>query len=783
MLDVVPAELRSLVSESLRCLGEIILAKEGRKFYDEVEALRLLTRSLRDSDDETVFSELQKRYAEFSKSNDGKKLEKLTKSFGLALELFNVCETAYRSYRIIHTATGTQQIDLKNTSVTWVFTAHPTEARTEATIEIFRRIQNLLIENLQGARSQFPSEELKYLLTLAWHADIAPTSNPSVEDEAKHILNIALSDESQKMVSNFMRESQHRLRLRTWVGGDKDGHPGVGPKQTQNSLQLSRDMILSKIVGLLESAVKDLTRHSAAESPAATKQIILAIKALKSKSKTLAKLKLADGKRVWVWKLQFAKLLESAQKKLGTPTEQLLKIKSLLELFPSFVMPLEMREDAAILKEICEAPKSQQRKFAIVQMLEKIKWLSAACRQEYLQGFVISQCNSADDFLNALKLVQTYLGDYNLPIIPLFENRHALENAADMVTKIPDVPKVRETIKTKWGNKLEVMVGYSDSAKEMGVLSSRYLISNTLPKVSKICAQHEITPVFFHGSGGSISRGGGSTSEQLSWWPAEAKSRIKMTIQGEMVQRSFASGPILIQNLKKLLHQNQIAAPRPHDKSDTLIKLIAGQETHYRALVAEPDFLKLISDATPYEYLQYLKIGSRPAKRKKLEGVSSLRAIPWVLCWTQTRSLLPIWWGLGSAWAAANAAERKAILNDFKNSELLSSYVKQLGFSLAKVEPGIWRMYLENLSSNPTYAKRFFERFEKEFEAACDFVDAMSGTTDLLWFRPWLGASIRVRSPMIYPLHLAQLWALKNHDVSLMRQTVTAIASGMLTTG
>jgi phosphoenolpyruvate carboxylase len=783
MLNAVPEELRNLVSESLRCLGEIILNKEGKKFFTEVEDLRLLTRSLRDADDEHVFVELQKALNVYFKKNSAHKLERITKSFGLALELINVCETSYRSFRIIKNSTTYEKQGQNPTSVTWVFTAHPTEARTEDTIEIFRRIQNLMIETLQGSRASFPNDELKYLLNLAWHADLAPTSKPSVEDEARHILNIVLSDESQKTVANFIRHSGHQLKLRTWVGGDKDGHPGVGPKQTLNSLQLSRDIILPKVFSLLESVLGDLKKHPASDSKNTTQKLIKSIQRIKTSSRALRKLTANDGKRVAAWNKSFHALSSQIEKELGSNFEQFTKIKSIFEVFPYLVLPLEMREDAAILKEIIESPKSKQKKFAIVQMLEKVKWLSGSGAQNYLQGFVISQCNESEDFMNALNLVNTYLGDERLPVIPLFENRHALETATTMVSKILTNKSVRQLIEAKWNHKLEVMVGYSDSSKEMGVLSSRYLIAKTLPQIASICSEKKITPIFFHGSGGSISRGGGSTSEQCSWWPAEAKSRIKMTIQGEMVQRSFASGPILIQNLKKLIEQNQTTAAKHHQTSAALAIFVSAQEKHYRNLVSEPKFLKLISEATPYEYLQHLQIGSRPAKRKKLDGISSLRAIPWVLCWTQTRSLLPVWWGIGSAWDAASEAERKAIYEDFKNSELISSYVKQLGFSLAKVEPGIWRLYLENLSTDEEYRKEFFAKFETEFAGACNFVQAMSGSKDLLWFRPWLGASIKVRSPMIFPIHLVQLWALKNHDVSLMRQTVTAIASGMLTTG
>ena len=191
-------------------------------------------------------------------------------------------------------------------------------------------------------------------------------------------------------------------------------------------------------------------------------------------------------------------------------------------------------------------------------------------------------------------------------------------------------------------------------------------------------------------------------------------------------------------------------------------------------------FLNLIKKATLYPYLHELKIGSRPSKRKTLQGVQDLRAIPWVLCWTQNRALFLNWWGLGSAWEKLSPQEKKEIRKKYLTQDpFLTVFLKQLGFSLAKVELSIWSLQLKELAQNSDE----FELWENEFCKTLRAFLEITKETNLLWFRPWLGESIYLRSALIFPLNLIQIIAIKRKDKKLIRATVTGIASGMLTTG
>jgi phosphoenolpyruvate carboxylase len=163
--------------------------------------------------------------------------------------------------------------------------------------------------------------------------------------------------------------------------------------------------------------------------------------------------------------------------------------------------------------------------------------------------------------------------------------------------------------------------------------------------------------------------------------------------------------------------------------------------------------------------------------------VPALRAIPWVLCWTQTRVLFQTWWGIGTAWDSATSSERAALRREFGKNPLFRSFVQALGFTLAKVELPIWEFYLAQSGLEPKEIAAFRAEFRDELAGTHTFFKGITGKSDPLWFRPWLGRSIELRASMIHPLNLLEILAQKDQDLPLLRICVTGIASGMLTTG
>src|SRR5690606_36550100 len=314
---------------------------------------------------------------------------------------------------------------------------------------------------------------------------------------------------------------------------------------------------------------------------------------------------------------------------------------------------------------------------------------------------------------------------------------------------------------------------------------SRWMIRKALIRIDQYLQKKKLVPVFFHGSGGSVERGGGSIKEQTQWWPKSAVDVFKATTQGEMVSRNFSNPMILRSQVEKIAAQAAVTAAKNETKSeqsllDKFSDLVAER---YRATVASDDFFDVVEKATPYHYLDVLKIGSRPSKRQTGADRRKLRAIPWVLCWTQTRVLFPTWWGIGHAWEQLNDGEKERMRDLYRRNDLLSSFCKSLGFTLAKVELGVWKTYLDHAGLDVKTKKAVYTAFEFEYVKAREFLRHVTGESELLWYRPWLGQSIYFRSSMIHPLNLIQLDALRRRDDQLLRESVTGVACGMLTTG
>lgn len=754
MESELPSLLKHLVSWSVSLLGEAIKEEYGNNFYLEIEKVRLQMKKMRSLGTRSwgkATSILLANYQDFEKLTPKEQMA-MAHSFSSMLELINRCESAYRDFRLSSKKMGLGK--RKPEAIVFVLTAHPTEARSPEALAIYRLIQEVLFKALAQGKKKV-EKDLFGLLKMALRTPMARETKPTVLDEATHIFENVLKEETLDLLIDF-REKDLPVMFRSWVGGDKDGHPGVDEKTMMETLSLSRkyllDFIFSRLseISLLEKTeiIKDL--------------------------KKLEKIKDGDGQRI-------IKLVEKIKKlQGGMDSVPLKKISSLLKIFPALVLPLEIREDSQIVGEALKNPKE----YAIARMLIQLKKISEGTKPKYyIRGFILSMVKSEVDLENGISLVKKTMGKMDLPVVPLFETENALKNSHKVLHNIflkqKDLAKIHQE---KWDGRFEVMLGYSDSAKEVGVFPARLLVSLSMEKIDRVLKKHKLNPVFFHGSGGSVERGGGSIKEQTSWWPESSLNIFKATIQGEMVARSFASTNILKGHIYKIARQ--INEPRKTTKnSEALIKFSREIKDQYQKIINDPKFLEVVEKASPYLYLKELKIGSRPTTRNPVLKVGGLRAIPWILCWTQTRVLFPTWWGVGKSWENMKKDDKAEIKKAYKSSEVFGTFINLLGFTLAKVDLSIWRLYLEKSSlSKEDIDKIFFEFFE-EYIRTLNFVQEISGESKLLWHRPWLLTSITYRSSMIHPLNILQLIALKNHDNSLLRETVSGIACGMLTTG
>ena len=764
-----PPGLTETVGGVEEILGRVVAETGGATLFDAIEAVRQEMVGFRQADSEVG------REAALDRASgilDGLSLTDktdLARAYTLYLQLINVCENAYRTHRL-RARLGKQRPADARAQVTFVLTAHPTESRSPDNIRALRRVQDEVVAALAEERP-IDRDEVENLLHLAWKIGTHPPSKPSVEDEANHLVSMLTAPVLAEVIA--LNQAGHRVLFRSWVGGDKDGHPDVGPDQTQAALNLARGRLLAFARAQLMETVREdvaLAGGDAVES------------ALGSLEEALARLETVtegDGRRVGVLHAAIDDFQTAYRERFGIAHPAVRRLATLLEVFPALVVPLELREERGYFAT--DDP--------IAHMMRRVREIArGGCVDGYARAMVVSMTLEAGDLLEAQQLVQEVFDGPALPVIPLFELPDVLERAPAILRDAWEDGSFRRAARER--GYLEVMLGYSDTAKRMGMLASRVALHDTMRRIVDWAEAEEITPLFFHGHGGSVGRGGGRIEDLVATWPPRARTPYKYTLQGEMVERTLAT-PEILRSLVGKVAEVQSNPPPYRGVSDLARDLARTAEASFAARVESDAFRALLEAATPYTRLQELTIGSRPARRSG-GGLEELRAIPWVLCWTQTRLLVHAWLGTGDAWrqwqegSGCETTPKDALNEACREDPLFRSYTRLLSFTMAKTERAVWRRYRRALADNVPAG--LIEELTADYEAALDLALQARGSDTLLPDRPWLQESIRYRAPMIHPLNLLQIELLakaewNEAEVQLFRETVTGIAAGMLTTG
>ncbi len=766
-----PRELKSMVKWSVAILGEVIREKLGRKAFDRIERVRSEMASIRGAKEETVTRALEQTRKILEKTSRAERLE-FARAYTLMLELMNACENGYRTHRL-KKKRKTSSVDGAE-AIYFVLTAHPTESRAPENIAVFHEIQKVLTDAYdRGLESHF--DNLKSLLEVAWETEIVRMRKPKVSDEAEHVYSILLRDSNLSLLLEYgLRHSP--VHIRSWVGGDKDGHPGVNEVVMSESLQMSRTLLVSY-------AKKLIKEYAVLISPVRPEKTGLDLSKFSKSVSEIRTLKKGDAIGLKRVREHLASLNRSHSSEIGKSIPSpLALLNRLFTVFPGLVVPLELREDSGVLMS-----DPTGKSLAIGRMLNRIaEYADGEDPCLYVRGMIISMAQSLEHIRVAGKIVLNQVGNSKIPIVPLFEQKEALDEGASIVDALLRDRKIKRIVERDWNGVVEVMVGYSDSAKESGVLASRLAILKSILAIDGVCRKHRVKAVFFHGSGGSVDRGGGAIRDQIAGWPKNALNVYKATVQGEMVERIFSSPEILESQITQIAESTSLGFKQPYRQQQSIALESFSEKVrhHYQEMIHHPDFLQMVEKATPYSYLSALKIGSRPSKRATAGlQVSGLRAIPWVLCWTQTRILFPTWWGIGQAWSESNKSERAEIRSALQSHPVFRSYIHALGFTLAKIEMPVFEHYLRQSSLARDLVDRMVVEFNTELKRTRIFFKEITGQNNPMWFRPWLGESIELRASMIHPLNVLEVMAQREGDLPLLRVAVAGIASGMLTTG
>jgi phosphoenolpyruvate carboxylase len=424
-----------------------------------------------------------------------------------------------------------------------------------------------------------------------------------------------------------------------------------------------------------------------------------------------------------------------------------------------------------------------------------------------VQAYIVSGTEGPADLLEVLLLMKeaslASAGGVEamLRIVPLFESGATLTGAAETIDTLLSLPVYRAAVAAV-GNEQEVMIGYSDSNKDVGYLASAWGAYRAQTEIAEVLRRHEVSWVFFHGRGGAVGRGGGPTNGAiLALPPGTVEGRLKMTEQGEVLNAKYSVPEIAHRELELTANATLMAGTtaargiRPGLEFHLILEGMAETSAAvYRSLVHDdPDFVRFFVAATPVEEISRLRLGSRPAKRRRDGGIEALRAIPWVFSWTQSRIILPAWLGLGTSLAAARERHGLELLQRMvADWPFFGSLISNAEMACAKADSRIAEQYAE-LWDDDVARERIWGRLKAEFELTERELKLIRASDRLLDSEPVLQASIDRRNPYVDPLSFIQIELLRRRRVSdpegdgLLERvsllTINGIASGLRNTG
>jgi phosphoenolpyruvate carboxylase len=379
--------------------------------------------------------------------------------------------------------------------------------------------------------------------------------------------------------------------------------------------------------------------------------------------------------------------------------------------------------------------------------------------------------------------------------VPLFETIDDLHRAPDVLEELLAEARFAERVRER-GGALEVMVGYSDSGKDGGYLAAQWAIYVAQERLAAVAARHRLELTIFHGRGGSTGRGGGPTHAAIvAQPPGHPPGRVKLTEQGETISFKYGLSGLAYRNLEAALAATlltafpSLAPAPPADASSTMDALAADSQRAYRALIWEdPALPPFFRSFTPIDELALLEIGSRPVSRPEAAAsgeLEALRAIPWVFSWTQNRSLLPSWFGAGTALANQ---DRDLLRRLYGTWPVFTALIDNLEMTLAKSSLEIARQYLPLVPASAE-PDRIFGQIAAEHERAVATVLEIVEADEVLDRHPQIQRSVRLRNPYVDAMNAIQVELLRRYrdgDERALRpllRSITGIASALRNTG
>lgn len=855
-----PTASASNLDETLRAdvrllgelLGRVIERDRGPEFLATIERIRAQAKSAREPGGS--WQALGKTL----ESLDGQALVDVARAFNQFLNLANIAEQtrdAEDSYSIKLPDHPKVLETLASMNIELVLTAHPTEVLRRTMIQKYDAIGATL-----ARRSKPRPEKLQRLIAEAWHSDEIRRDRPSPQEEARwgfavvenslwqalpqvmRTLDEALSDAGL----DALPLTTIPIRFASWMGGDRDGNPNVTADVTREVLMLARWMAADLFIRDLDDLQGSLSMTNAsAELRAAAgtdhepyralmKQLKERMARTRDWAERLDPTPPAEPGAIFLTTQELLEPLLLAHRSLteggmdfiasGPLTDTIRRASA----FGITLTTLDIRQSAdrhtSALDELtayldvagdgtsfeqwdeqkrCEflvaeltsrrplVPGHWPHSEATAEVLNTCRTI-AAVGAAGINEYIISMASTPSDVLSVILLLREAGLETNLPIVPLFETLDDLDNAPATLDALLNNDWYREYT----GGHQQVMIGYSDSAKDAGQFAAAWAQYLAQEKLVAVGNEHGVSLTLFHGRGGAVGRGGGPAQSAIrSQPPGSVDGRLRVTEQGEMIRWKFGAPDLAAANMARYvtatLEATLTPPPAPSADDRAAMTSMADKAVRsYRASVRDdPSFVELFRALTPEQELGILALGSRPARRA-LPGVTgdvaSLRAIPWVFAWTQIRLMLPAWLGTDAALADRESSDAAMNMLDWP---FFKMQIDMLEMVLAKADPGLASYYAERLveSEGRIAVEAFGERLRKLTET----VLTLRGSDKLLASEPNLADALTVRNTYLDPLHLLQAELLARYRrepgndfaAQALQVTMAGIASGLRNTG
>ncbi|MFF2370747.1 phosphoenolpyruvate carboxylase [Agromyces sp. NPDC058110] len=733
-----------------------------------------------------------------------------------------------------------------------VLTAHPTEARRRAIASAIRRIGELIDErgDLSGGDRTIAEIDRRLLeeIDILWRTAPLRTTRPTPLDEVRTAMGV-FDQTLFEVVPQVYRSIDDRLqpasagratpvapaflRLGSWIGGDRDGNPFVTAETTREAAHIAAEHVLLGLERAAKRIGRTLTLDAKETPPSAGLSELLAAQEALAPTVTatigtraphephrrvllvvaerIAATRRGDADLAYTGPDQLIADLRVLQASLAeggavrSANGELQHLVWQAETFGFHLAELEVRQHSKVhrqaLAEIRAGGELGETTEEVLSVFRVIADLQRRFGVRTVRRYIVSFTQSPEDLANVYELAAAALGDaaadVAIDVVPLFETFADLEASVDILEAMLGDERVQARLAAT-GRRVEVMLGYSDSSKDVGPVSATLALHRAQARIAVWAERNDIELTLFHGRGGALGRGGGPANEAVLAQPAgSVDGRLKITEQGEVIFAQYGDPAIAKRHLEQMASAALLAGSPSNEArnraaderfASLATTLDESSRTRFHSLVKSDGFAPWFADVTPMEEIGALALGSRPARRGlSVESLDDLRAIPWVFSWSQARINLAAWFGLGTA---LEAVGDEALLREaYAEWPLFTAMIDNFSMSLAKTDERIAARYLA-LGARDDLAELVLD----EMRLTKEWLGRVTQSDELLVARPVLAKAVRLRSPYVDALSLLQLRALtairsgetdlpSDDHHALLLLTVNGVAAGVQNTG